>query len=127
MLMPDDPALIRDRHRDFRVGIEDDALASEAAFEARVAGAVDKILFFFTDFFEKLVALFDVNMTSRTGADAAAVVVEVHVHKLGDLQNGEVGVDVFCRKRGEVFVLKLKVDACHWSFISFPKHREGVL
>lgn len=87
MFVSDDSALVRDGHDDFSVLVENDTLASEAAFEFGIDGSVNEIFFLVRDFFQKIVALLDINMASGAGAHAAAVVVEMHVGDLGDFQN----------------------------------------
>ena len=82
--MSNNSTLVGDGHDDIGGFVKDDALASEAAFEARVVGAVNEIFLFVADFFEKLVAAFDVNMARRASANAAAVVVEMHAKLLRD-------------------------------------------
>lgn len=85
--MPDDSTLIGDGHDDFSVLVENDALAGEAAFESRIDRSVNEIFLFVRNLFQKIVALLNVNMASRAGTHAAAVVVEMHVGNLGDFQN----------------------------------------
>jgi len=79
MFMSDDAALIGDGDGNFCIFVEQYALAGQTAFQTGVDGAVNEVFFFIRNFFQKILAFFDVHMAGRTGAHAATVVVEVYV------------------------------------------------
>jgi hypothetical protein len=66
---------------DFNVSpfIEDHTLATQSRIEAGIVGPINEVFFFIRNFFQKILAFFDVHMAGRTGAHAATVVVEVYV------------------------------------------------
>lgn len=114
MFVANNSALVGDGYGDVGGSIEEDALAGEAAFDARIVGTVDEIFLFIRDFFEKPVASFDVNMAGRTGANAAAIMVQVDVMLLGHFENREVGLHVFDGDGSDIFVFKQKPDSSHF-------------
>ena len=87
VLMSDDSSLVGYGDGDVGIVVEDNALATKSALKARIDGAVNEVFFFVRNFFQKLVAFFHINMTGRTRAHAAAVVVEVNVEFLCQFQN----------------------------------------
>lgn len=113
MFVADDLPLIRNSYSDVRILVEDDALATQAAFEPGIDGAIDEILFFFRDFFQELFPFFDVHMTGRAGADAAAIVVQVHVVLFGQFQDGQVEEFALDGFGGDGFIFELKLDGSH--------------
>lgn len=86
--MSNNPRLIGDRYSDFRIFVEDNTLAGQAALQARIDSAIDEIFFLVGDFFEVIVAFFHVNMTGRAGTNAAAVMIQVHIGIFCDFKNG---------------------------------------
>ena len=106
MLVSDDSALIGNGDGDIGVFIQNNALTGEATFQARIEGAINKILFFVGYFLQKILSFFDINVTSGAGANAAAIVVQVHIVFLGDLQNGHIGIFAHNGLGRYAFVLK---------------------
>jgi hypothetical protein len=122
MFVTDDIFLIGYGHGDDGIFVQDDALAAEAAFEARIDGAVNEILFFIGNFLQKLLSLFNIYVASGAGANAAAVVVEVHVEVFRDFEDrlvGKIAGHRFTRNR---FIFKKKMNSSHYSFDTLPAH-----
>ena len=90
MFVSDYTALIRDSDCYFGLVVENDALTTQTAFEPRIDGTIDKILFLVGDFLEKFITAFHVKMTGRAGANAAAVVVEVNIERFGQFEDRQV-------------------------------------
>jgi hypothetical protein len=77
--MPDNTGLIGDNYYDFGVFVEDNTLASKPTFQARISSAVDKVFFFVGYFLQVIASFFHVNVAGRAGANAATIVVEMHI------------------------------------------------
>ena len=90
VFMANNAALVGNGHFYFGTFVQNDALAGQAAFNARIKSPIDKILFFVGQSFQKIVALLHVNMAGGAGADAAAVMVQVDIVFLRDFQDGHV-------------------------------------
>lgn len=90
MLVADNSALIGDGDGDFSLVVEYDALATQAAFESRIDGAIDKIFFLVGDVLQEFIAAFHIQMTGGAGAYTAAIVVEVNIELLGQFENRQV-------------------------------------
>jgi hypothetical protein len=126
VFVPDDSFLVGDGDGDGSIGVKDDALAGEAAFEAGVDGSVNEIFLFVGDFFDVLLAFFHIDVASGAGAHAAAVVVEVHVVVFRDFEDGHFLKIARHRFGGDARVFKLKYYRGHdfWQF--FAKKRAKV-
>jgi len=114
MFMPDDLPLIRYGNRNVGGFIQNNALATQAAFESRTDGAIDKILFLVGYFFQKTLPAFDIDVTSGTSANASAVVVEVNIVVLRYLQDGHVQKIAGHRFGWDGFIFKLKSYSSHF-------------
>lgn len=114
--MSDDAALVGYGDRDIGIWFEHDALASQAAFYARIDGAVNEIFLFVRNFFEVLLAFFHINMAGGAGANTSAVMVEVDVVFLCKFQNGLIyEVASYCfRSYGGIFKLKTYGGQLEW-------------
>ena len=88
MIVSDDSALVGYGYSDFGVVVENNTLTTKATFEARVDGTVNKVLFFVRYFFQKFIAFFHIYVARRACAHPTAVVIQVNVVVLGQLQNG---------------------------------------
>jgi hypothetical protein len=113
MFMPNYSFLIRDRHDNVRIVFQNDALASQTTFQAWVDGPINEIFLLIGYFLQVLLALLYIDMASRTRADTAAIVVEVYVKRLCELQNRlirEISANGLWRN---VAVFELKCNFCH--------------
>lgn len=113
MFVSDNTGLIGNSHHDLGGFVQNHTLASQAAFQARVGGAVNEILFLIGKFFELVIAFFHINVTGGAGANAAAVVIQVYVSLFGDFQNRHV-FEISRNRFGRNFlVFELKSYSCH--------------
>lgn len=113
MLVSDDSALVGDFDFDDSVFVQDDALAGEPGFEPWIDGPVNEVLFFFRNFFQKIIAFVDINVAGAACTDAAAVVVEMDVVLLCDFQNGQIRWYVVDGDWSNGFILEGEFDSCH--------------
>ncbi len=90
MLVPNNPFLVGDGDRDNSIFVQNDTLATQSAFKARVDGAIDEIFFFVGDCFQKFIALLHIEVAGGTSANAPAIVVQVDIEGFGKFQNGLV-------------------------------------
>jgi hypothetical protein len=93
---------------DFDNGIlvSDNGLATQAAFNAGINGAIDEVFLLITDFFQRIFAFIDVDVASAASADFATIVVEVNLILLGHFQDANVYGNVLNRFRGYILVLE---------------------
>ena len=117
MLVPDDPRLIGDLHLDHGIVVEDDALAAKARFQSGVDGAVDEVFLFVGDLFQKVVAGLDIDVAGTAGANATAIVIEVHAIVLGHFQYTISFFNVLDRYGRDVGVFECEFHGCHDSSI----------
>lgn len=125
MFVSNDSFLIWNSNRDVCLIVEYNTLTAKATFDTGVNGAVNKILFFVRDSFQKRLSFFDIHMAGRTCTNPAAVVVEVYIVFLRQFKDGhifKVALDGFW---SNIRVFKLKVDNSHKlvvrsSFRGFP-------
>ncbi len=113
MLVSDDSALVGNGYDNFRILLENDTLTAQPAFKPWIDGAIDKIFFFVRNFFQKLIAFFHIQMAGGAGANAATIVIEVHIVFLGQFQDRHVHKitrNCFARDAG---IFKLKSNGCH--------------
>ncbi len=113
MFVPDDARLVWNSYHDIRILVEDNALAGQSALDARIDGAVDKVLLLVGDFLQMGLAFFHINMTGGASAYTATVVVEVDIGLLGDFEDR--GVQKFTRHLlgGDIGIFKLKSNCSH--------------
>ena len=69
MFVADNVFLIRNFDVQDGVIVQDDGLATEAAFDAGVDGPVDEIFFLITDFFQRAFAVVHVDVAGAASAD----------------------------------------------------------
>ncbi len=113
MLVTNDAALVGNGHHEVGVVIQDDTLTSQAAFQSRIDGAVNEVLLFFGDFFEKFSSFFHINVASRAGAHPAAIVVKVDVELFGYLQDRASFKIAGYRPFWNRFIFKQKAYSSH--------------
>jgi dephospho-CoA kinase len=113
MFVTNDARLVWNGHHHIGSFVEDDALAGQAAFDARVNSAVDKVLFLVRDFFEVVFSPFHIDMTGGASAHTAAVVVKVDIGLFGNFEDGHVHEYTLHFFGGDIRIFKLKCNGCH--------------
>ncbi len=113
MFVSNDSSLVGDGDGNFGGVVEDNALTTKPTFNARVDGAIDKVFFFVGDFLNVLLSLFHVNMASRAGANAPAVVVQVYIVLLGQFEDGHVYKVALDGFGGNIRIFKQELDNSH--------------
>lgn len=113
MFVADNSALIGNGDGYFSAVIENDALATQAAFKPGIDGAINKVFFLVGNFFQILLALFHINVTGGAGAYAATVVVEVNVVFFGNFQNRNIYIIPPHGNWSYAGIFKIKMNDCH--------------
>ncbi len=90
VFMADNSTLIRDGDGDISGLVQYDALTCKAAFESRIERAVDKILLFIRNPFQKIIPLIDINVTSGTRANPTTIMVEVNIVILCNFKDRQI-------------------------------------
>lgn len=113
MFVANDLALVGDLYLNDGVFVQDNGLATQAAFDAGVDGPVDKVFFLVADLFEGITAAVDVNVASAAGTHFAAIVVQVNAIFFGYLEDADVGWNVFDGLGRNAFVFESEFNGCH--------------
>lgn len=113
MLMPDNLTLIGNSYSDFGLVVQDDALASQAAFQPGIDSAVDEIFFLIGNLFQEFFTAFNVHMAGGAGAYAAAIVIQMNVVLLRNFEYRHILVVAMHRYRWDGFIFKLKFYRSH--------------
>ena len=113
MFVSDNSFLIWNSDRNAGIFFQYDALATQPAFQARIDRAVDEIFFFIGDFFQEFFTAFHIDMAGGTGANPAAIVVQVYVVLLSEFQNRHIQEITRHCFRGDAGIFELKCNCSH--------------
>lgn len=113
MFVPDDPFLIGNRHGDLCIVVEDDALAAQPAFQARIDRAIDEVFFLIRYPFEEFFSFFYIQVAGGTSANASAIVIQVNIVLFGDFENGQVFEIAADRSGRNARIFKKKCYSSH--------------
>ena len=111
--MANNAPLIGNGDRYFGGFIQNNALATQAAFEPRIEGPVNKIFLFIRYSFNKIFPAFHIHVAGGAGANPAAVVVEVNIVFFRDFQDGHILKTSRHRLDWNAFIFKLELDGGH--------------